>query len=88
MILNQLTKQVIIFIAGFIAFWVIIGLISSPDYVGDIIDDMPKGIYEQISIELGEKDSSDFQIAKRYLDNKQYYDSLSIDWNDRFLPSS
>jgi len=79
MILNRLTKQVIIFVAGFIAFWVIIGLISSPDYVGDIIDDMPEGIYEQISIELGEKDSSDFQIAKRYLDNKQYYDSLSID---------
>ncbi len=79
MILNRLTKQVIIFVAGFIAFWVIIGLISSPDYVGHIIDDMPKGIYEQISIELGEKDSSDFQIAKRYLDNKKYYDSLSID---------
>ena len=77
MILNRLTKQVIIFVAGFIAFWVIIGLISSPDYVGDIIDDMPEGIYKQISIELGEQDTSDFQIAKRYLENKNYYDSLS-----------
>lgn len=77
MILNRLTKQVIIFVVGFIAFWVIIGLISSPDYAENIIDDMPEGIYEQISIELGEQGSNDFQIAKRYLENKNYYDSLS-----------
>lgn len=77
MILNRLTKQVIIFVVGFIAFWVIIGLISSPDYAENIIDDMPEGIYEQISIELGEQGSNDFQIVKRYLENKNYYDSLS-----------
>lgn len=77
MILNRLTKQVIIFVVGFIAFWAIIGLISSPDYAENIIDDMPEGIYEQISIELGKQGSNDFQIVKRYLENKNYYDSLS-----------
>lgn len=75
--MNRVTKQTLTFVSGFIAFWLILGLISSPDYVGDIIEDMPEGVYEQISIELGDESTSDFQIAKRYLDNKKYYDSLS-----------
>lgn len=75
--MNRVTKQTLAFVSGFIAFWLILGLMSSPDYVGDIIEDMPEGVYEQISIELGDESTSDFQIAKRYLDNKKYYDSLS-----------
>lgn len=75
--MNRVTKQTLVFVSGFIAIWLILGLISSPDYVGDVIEDMPEGVYEQISIELGGESTSDFQIAKRYLDNKKYYDSLS-----------
>lgn len=73
--MNRLTKQVIIFAAGFIAFFAIIGIVGHMDYTEQIIYAMPKELYKQIASELGES-SNDFLIAKRYLANKTYYDSL------------
>lgn len=73
--MNRLTKQVIIFTAGFIAFFAILGIASNMDYTEQVIYAMPQELYEQIASELGQN-SNDYQIAKRYLANKKYYDSL------------
>lgn len=74
--LNRLTKQVITFIAGFIAFFAIIGIAGSIDHTEQIVYTMPQEAYEAIYLKLG-NGCSDKQIAKEYTSNQKYYDSLS-----------
>lgn len=74
--LNQLSRQVIIFIAGFIAFFTLIGIAGNIDRVEQTVYSMPQEAYEAIYLKLGNR-CSDRQIANEYLSNKKYYDSLS-----------
>lgn len=73
--MNRLTKQVIIFTAGFIAFFVILGIAGNMDYTEQVINTMPQEAYEEIYLKLGNK-CTDLQISNEYLSNKSYYDSI------------
>lgn len=76
MILNRLTKQVTIFVLGFIAFFAIIGIAGNIDHTEQIVYNMPQEAYETIYLRLGHG-CTDKQIANEYLNNQAYYDSLS-----------
>lgn len=73
--MNRLTKQVIIFASGFIAFFAIIGIVGNMDYTEQVIYTMPQKVYEEIYLKLG-NECTDSQISNEYLSNKSYYDSI------------
>lgn len=72
---NRLTKQVSVFAVGFIAFFALLGYAGSEDYAQDVISSMSIEAYESICAKLGES-CTDRQIAREYMDNRKYYDSL------------
>lgn len=72
---NRLTKQIIAFIAGFIAFLLLIGVAGNFDRTEQIVYNMPQEAYEEVYLKLG-SGCTDSQIAKEYLSNKSYYDSI------------
>lgn len=74
--MNQLTKQVVIFTIGFFALFCLLGIVGSADYSEQVVYTMPQEAYEAIFLKLG-SDCSDRQIAKEYMSNKEFYDSLS-----------
>lgn len=75
--MNRISKQISVFVIGFALFFYLIGRAGESEYIDQVVYTMPQEAYEQIVIELGDQDTSNFQIAKRYLNNKKYYDSLS-----------
>lgn len=74
--MNRLTKQVIAFVVGIIAFFTLMGIAGTIDYTEEILSTMPQEAYEQIYLELGDG-CSDLQIVDKYMSDKKYYDSLS-----------
>lgn len=70
---NRLTKQVIAFVAGFIAFFCILGFVGTLDYNECTIYNMPQEAYEAIYLKLGDG-CSDREIVKEYMSNKKYWD--------------
>lgn len=74
--INRLTKQILVFVVGFIAFFVLMGIAGSADYTEQVVYTMPQEAYEAIYLKLGDG-CSDKQIADEYMDNMKYYDSLA-----------
>ena len=74
--MNKITKQVTMLVAGFIAFFILLGIAGKMDYAEQNVYNMPQEAYEAIYLKLGDG-CSDCQIANEYMANKQYYDSLS-----------
>ena len=72
---NRLTKQVALFVIGFIAFFALLGYAGGEDYAQEVIQSMSAEAYESICAKLG-SDCTDRQIAREYMDNRKYYDSL------------
>lgn len=76
MYINRLSKQVTVFIAGFIAFFFLLGYAGTQELTEQIVYTMPQEVYDTICLKLGDK-CSDKQIADEYMSNKKYYDSLA-----------
>lgn len=74
--MNRLTKQCLVFAAGMITFFVLMGIAGTSDYTEQVLYTMPQEAYEQIYLELGDG-CSDREIVSKYMSNKDYYDSLS-----------
>ena len=72
---NRVTKQIVVFVAGFIMFFCLLG-IGTTDRTEQIVYAMPQEAYEAIYLKLG-NGCTDRQIADEYMANKQYYDALS-----------
>lgn len=74
--MSRLSKQVLAFTLGCIAFFFLVGLVGRQDYAEQVVYTMPQEAYEQIVLKLGDG-ASKVEIANEYQDNKEYYDSLS-----------
>lgn len=75
MSMNRLTKQTLMFVTGFILLFFILGIAGNADLTEQIVYTMPQEAYEEIYLKLG-NGCTDSQIAKEYLSNKSYYDSI------------
>ena len=75
MSMNRLTKQTLIFVTGFILLFFILRIAGNADRTEQIVYTMPQEAYEEIYLKLG-NGCTDSQIAKEYLSNKSYYDSI------------
>lgn len=53
-----------------------LGFAGRCDYDEEVLYSMPQDAYENIVIKLGDK-ASDHSIVNEYMNNKEYYDSLS-----------
>lgn len=73
---NRLTKQVIAFVTGFIAFFFLLGFAGTSDYNEHVVHTMPQEAYEAVYLKLGDG-CSNGEIVKEYMSNREYYDSLS-----------
>ena len=74
--MNKISKQIIVFTIGFIGFLFLLGIVGKSDYNQEVIYNMTETAYNVIVDSLGEG-GSETQIVKTYLNNKEYYDSLS-----------
>lgn len=75
MSINRLTKQTLAFVTGFILLFLVLGIAGSADRTEQIVYTMPQEAYEEIYLKLG-NECTDSQIAKEYISNKRYYDSI------------
>ena len=73
---NKVFKQIAVFALGFTGFFFLLGIVGKSDYNEEVIYNMTETAYNVIVDSLGEG-CSDTQIVKTYLNNKEYYDSLS-----------
>ncbi len=73
--MNRLSKQTLVFITGFVLFIIAIGLAGKTERTEQIVYTMPQEAYEEIYLKLG-NGCTDHQIAKEYLSNQRYYDSI------------
>lgn len=73
--MNRLTKKVLT-IATIVAAFVAIGIAGNIDRTEQIVYTMPQEAYEEIYLKLG-NNCSDGAIANEYINNREYYDSLS-----------
>ena len=73
---NKVFKQIAVFALGFTGFLFLLGIVGKSDYNEEVIYNMTETAYNVIVDSLGEG-CSDTQIVKTYLNNKEYYDSLS-----------
>ena len=73
---NRVTKQIVVFVAGFIMFFCLLGIAGTTDRTEQIVYAMPQEAYEAIYLKLG-NGCTDRKIADEYMANKQYYDALS-----------
>lgn len=73
---NRTTKQIALFVTGFILFIFLMGIGGSADYAEQVVYTMPQEAYEAIYLKLGDG-CSNREIANEYMSNKQYYDSLN-----------
>ena len=74
--INRISKQTAMFAIGFIGFLFLLGIVGKSDYNQEVIYNMTETAYNVIVDSLSEG-CSDTQIVKTYLNNKEYYDSLS-----------
>lgn len=73
--MNKLTKQTLVFVSGMILFLFAIGIAGRLERTEQIVYTMPQEAYEQIYLKLG-NGCTDYEIAKEYLSNKEYYDNI------------
>lgn len=73
--MNRLHKQIIVAIASMIGFLFLMGIVGSYDYAEQVVYTMPEAAYYSILDTLGD-DCSIKAIAKEYMENREYYDSL------------
>lgn len=73
--INRITRQVILFIAGFITFLCLLGVAGKYDYQEAVINSIPNEAYSQIVEKVGNNASD---IMKEYKKHQNYYDSLSF----------
>lgn len=73
--MNRVTKQVLAFTAGTIAFLMLLGYAGSIDYAEEVVAGMSQEAYEAVAAKTGTTDNKD--IAREYMSNKEYYDSIS-----------
>lgn len=71
---NRIIKQVSLFAAGFILFFLLLGIAGRMDYQEAVISSIPCEAYSQIVEKVG-NDAAD--IIREYKKHRQYYDSLS-----------
>lgn len=71
--LNRLTKQVIIFIAGFVTFLCLLGVASHYDYQEAVMQNISCTAYNEIVGKVG-NDADD--VIEEYMAHRSYYDSL------------
>lgn len=57
------------------AFFILLGIAGRTDYTEETLSNMTEETYEAVKEELGDK-ASDYEIAKEYNSNREYYDSL------------
>lgn len=72
--MKRLTKQCIVFVIGFIAFLIALGIIGKYDYAEEVVYSMPDNAYQLIKQKIG--DVGNVAISEEYLNNREYYDSL------------
>lgn len=70
------TRKVLLYIAGSVFFFLLLGVAGNYDYAEEVVYDMPQPVYDNIVSKLGD-DASIIDIADEYMDNRSYYDSLS-----------
>lgn len=73
--MNRLTKQVLAFVVGIIVFLMLIGYAGSEDYAECVVSGMSQQAYEAVVEKIGSSDNK--EVAKEYMSNKEYYDSLN-----------
>ena len=73
--MNRLTKQVLAFVVGIIIFLMLIGYAGSEDYAECVVYGMSQQAYEAVVEKIGSSDNK--EVAKEYMSNKEYYDSLN-----------
>ena len=73
---NRVTKQIVVFVSGFIMLLCLLGIAGTTDRTEQIVYAMPQEAYEAIYLKLG-NGCTYRQIADEYMANKQYYDALS-----------
>lgn len=66
-------KQLAIFVAGFIAFFILIGIAGRIDYQEAILTQISCEAYEEITQKVG---TSMSDIVEEYKLHQEYYDSL------------
>ena len=71
--MNRLTKQIIIFMAGFITFLCLLGLASHYDYQEAVMQQISCTAYDEIVEKVG-NDADD--VIEEYMAHQSYYDSL------------
>lgn len=71
--MNKLSKKLLT-AAGVIAIFIVIGIAGRVDYAEQVIYNMPDSAYEKITSKM--PDASDYEIAREYIENKDYYNSL------------
>lgn len=69
-------KKVLKLMALAIVVVLVLGLGGRSDWSDQIICAMPQTAYDEIAQKLGD-DCTDYDIAKEYMSNKEYYDALS-----------
>lgn len=68
-------KKVLKLMAVAIVVVLVLGLGGRSDWSDQVISAMPQTAYNEIAQKLGE-DCSEYDIAKEYMSNKEYYDAL------------
>lgn len=71
--INRLTKQVILFIAGFITFLCLLGVAGKYDYQEAVMQNISCTAYDEIVEKVG-NDADD--VIEEYRAHQSYYDSL------------
>lgn len=71
--MNRVSKQVAVFVAGMIFFFLLLGIAGRCDYNEYVISSMSQETYDEIVKKVGD---SDKKIVEEYISNRQYYDSL------------
>lgn len=69
-------KQPIKIAFGSLLFIALLGYAGTLDYSEQIVYTMPQEAYEAIALKLGDG-ASNVAIAKEYMNNQEYYNSLS-----------
>lgn len=72
--MNDLSRKLIIAVLGMLAFVFILGIAGKMEYTEEVIYNMPDKAYEEITSKM--QGASDYEIAREYLSNQEYYDTL------------
>lgn len=73
--MNRLHKQIIVAVASAFGFLLLMGIAGSYDYAEQVVYTMPEAAYYSILDTLGD-DCSVKDIAREYMENREYYDNL------------